>query len=241
MSASRAETPVVLVHRAGGTADEWNEVLSFAREDEPRRVLFAVDLPGRRDPSDHPGSIEAMAELVADEVARLGRGPALLAGHSMGGVVAMQTCVDFPGWVRGLLLAASAAERGVAGKVIGSLEADADGAFAARALSPSLDGTRAQELLARMGRVPFSVLRADLAAAARSELSGRLEEVTVPVRVLVGRDDRLVPPLKAMRLRDRLADARLRLFDDVGHMMPWEAPRELAAEIVAMARRMDEE
>ena len=71
-------------------ASVWDEVLGILEQRDPGRTVVAVDLPGRGDSGTHPGSVEALAEWVVERVITMGQGPAVLAGHSMGGGVCLQ-------------------------------------------------------------------------------------------------------------------------------------------------------
>ncbi len=234
--------PVVLVHRAGGKSSEFDEVLERLRAVQPRRVFAAVDLPGRRRSADHPGRMSAMAEHVVDRVIELQGGPALLVGHSMGGAVSLLAALDFPAWVSGLVVIGSSAGTTIPCTLATIMDDEATfqgRAMAVESLSPSLDPARRDALLARMGRVPFSVLRADLKTAGMTDLGPRLGELTVPVRILVGQDDRLVPPDEGMMLEQAVPGATLRVLHGKGHMMQWEAVDEIADEVLQMAASLD--
>lgn len=58
----------------------------------------------------------------------------------------------------------------------------------------------------------------------------------IPVRVLVGSRDRLTPPKLAERIVAELPDAGASTFEELGHMLPWEAPEEIATAIDELAR-----
>jgi len=62
-------------------------------------------------------------------------------------------------------------------------------------------------------------------AISRIELLEGLDAIDVPTTVLVGRDDRLTPPVHAQRMTEAL-DEVLEMIElpDVGHMAPLEAP-----------------
>jgi pimeloyl-ACP methyl ester carboxylesterase len=236
--------PVVLVHRAGGLASEWDEVRAILAGSAPARAVLAVDLPGRgRSGGTHPERPEALAEFVVDQIIGMGRGPAVLAGHSMGGAVSLQAALDFPAWVRGIVLVASSPELRLARELARSIDEGhvlTDPEFAGQMLSPSIDERRRAELTRRMAAVPASVLRSDLVAASRLALRDRLGELGVPVRIVAGRDDRLVSTRKAMILRDALAGSTLRIVDGAGHMLLWEAAGVVAEEIEAMVGQVDD-
>lgn len=58
------------------------------------------------------------------------------------------------------------------------------------------------------------------------EVEDRLGEVTQPVLVLAGRDDRVCPVAASERMVELLPDARLHVFEESAHMMFVEQPEE---------------
>lgn len=58
----------------------------------------------------------------------------------------------------------------------------------------------------------------------------------VPAQVLVGSRDRLTPPKLAQRIAAGLPAAELTTLDGMGHMLPWEAPAQVATAIEELAR-----
>jgi lipase len=101
--AGRGPDPVVCLH---GITAQHRAFNSVARYLEPSRGLVGVDLRGRGD-SDKPESgygLEAHAADVVHVLDHLGLRSAVLAGHSMGGFVALKTALTFPERVRALVL-----------------------------------------------------------------------------------------------------------------------------------------
>ncbi len=95
--------PVVCLH---GITAQHRAFTSAARHVGPVRGLVGVDLRGRGD-SDKPDSgygLEAHAGDVIRVLDHLGLEDAVLAGHSMGGFVAIKTALLFPDRVRALVL-----------------------------------------------------------------------------------------------------------------------------------------
>ena len=54
------------------------------------------------------------------------------------------------------------------------------------------------------------------------DLSDRLGDVRVPVLVLAGAADRVLPPRESRRIAETVRDARLHVFQGAGHMLPVE-------------------
>jgi pimeloyl-ACP methyl ester carboxylesterase len=77
-------------------------------------------------------------------------------------------------------------------------------------------------------------------AISRVELLQGLDAIDVPTTVLVGRDDRLTPPVHAARMTAALSEV-LELIElpDVGHMAPLEAPERTTAAIRALVAAGD--
>jgi pimeloyl-ACP methyl ester carboxylesterase len=67
------------------------------------------------------------------------------------------------------------------------------------------------------------------------KLRGRLSRVTVPVLVVAGADDGLVPRAHAEVYTAELPDARLEVVEGAAHWLPYERPVELAALIRGFA------
>jgi pimeloyl-ACP methyl ester carboxylesterase len=101
--AGRDPDPVVCLH---GITAQHRAFNAAARYLEPSHGLVSVDLRGRGD-SDKPESgysLEAHAADVVRVLDHLGLQSAVLAGHSMGGFVALKTALTFPARVRALVL-----------------------------------------------------------------------------------------------------------------------------------------
>jgi lipase len=101
--AGEGPDPIVCLH---GITAQHRAFNAAARYLEPSRGLVGVDLRGRGD-SDKPESgysLQAHAADVVRVLDHLGLESAVLAGHSMGGFVALKTALMFPDRVRALVL-----------------------------------------------------------------------------------------------------------------------------------------
>ena len=63
-------------------------------------------------------------------------------------------------------------------------------------------------------------------ASAASDLAERLDELTLPVLVITGDDDRIVPTEQSLRLADELPNATLNVIAACGHLPHEEKPLE---------------
>jgi len=223
--------PLLLLHGAGGTLRHWPAELRSL----PGRRVVAVDLGGHGD-SPPPGqrSIGAYARSVLGLCDALGIGSAALAGHSMGGAIALTLALEAPARVAALALLGTGARLRVAQAI---LEATADAekhrAFAEVSAGFAL-GEGASPALRRefvegwRASLP-AVTHGDFSACDAFDVLARLGEIRCPTLVICGTADRLTPQKYAEALRDRIAGARLTAVSGAGHMVQLEAPGAVAA------------
>ena len=84
---------------------------------------------------------------------------------------------------------------------------------------------------------PVRIL-ATLKDALRDRIEDKLPAVRVPISIVTGARDPVSPPAWGERLA-RLAGARFTVVPGAAHAVPFSHPEALAAEIVAMARRVE--
>jgi pimeloyl-ACP methyl ester carboxylesterase len=97
---------LLLVHGLGGSRDTWRHVIGPL---SATHTVIAVDLPGHGE-SDAPAgdySLGAHATALRDLLLMLGHERASVAGHSLGGGVALQFAYQFPERIERLLLISS--------------------------------------------------------------------------------------------------------------------------------------
>jgi pimeloyl-ACP methyl ester carboxylesterase len=228
-----AGPPIVLVHGAGGTSRHWPAEIRALRG---RRVL-ALDLPGHgASPGPSLASVPAYARSVLAALDALRIGSAVLAGHSMGGAIALTLALDAPGRVRGLVLVGTGARLRVSKAVLettadpGALAAAAE-TMAEYAFGPLGTPALRREFARDMAATAPGVAHGDFSACDAFDAMARLGELRTPALVVCGSDDRLTPPKYSEFLRDRIPGARLELVPGAGHMVMLEAPERVAAAI----------
>ncbi len=228
-----AGPPLVLVHGAGGTSRHWPEELRAL----PGRRVVALDLPGHGgSPGPSLRSIGTYARSVVEALDALGIASAVVAGHSMGGAIALTIALEAPLRVAGLVLVGTGARLRVSPALL-QATADpvaltaaagmmADHAFGALA-GPELRQEFARDLLATAP----GVAHGDFSACDVFDAMARLAEIRAPALVVCGAEDRLTPPKYSEFLRDRIPGARLELVPGAGHMVMREAPELVAGAI----------
>jgi pimeloyl-ACP methyl ester carboxylesterase len=151
--------------------------------------------------------------------------PVDVIGTSGGGATALQVVLDHPGAVRRLVLQVAASRIDEVGRreLLRLVEREREGRSAARIGSRLIAHGPLRAVLlvafALLPRRPRAPGEAALVAAAQDwDVTGRLGEVGVPVLVVGGGRDRLVPPELVRATAAGIPDAQLVLFAGRGHL-----------------------
>ena len=232
---------VLLVHGYGGDRGSW---LFLQAPLAGRHRVYALDLPGHGTSSKDigDGSIDTLADAVVGVLDAIGAEHAHLVGHSMGAAAAIAATARDPKRISSLTLIAPC---GFGPEInVGYLRGFAD-AQTRRELKPLIGQLFAEEGLVTRQIVDdlLAYKRLDGVDAALHTLLGTLLDGdkqrtdstaslaaiggAVPVTVVWGAADRIIPPAQA----SSVAGAVCHLLDGTGHMPHMERPAEVLAAI----------
>jgi len=246
---------VLLLHGAGAAAHSWRDLMPALAA---RFDVVAPDLPGHgfsRAPGNAAASLPGMARAVAALLEAEDIRPALIVGHSAGAAVALRLALDgaAPKAIVGLS-AALAPFRGIAGLLFPRMARAlalnpftpwmfsriAGGQVQARRLVEATGSrldARGHALYARLFGRPDHVSGA-LSMMARWDVGPLAETIgalPMPIHLVVGLDDRTVPPGDARDIAARHDGIRLHEFPGAGHLLHEERPNDIAALIGRIA------
>ncbi|MDP2712659.1 MAG: alpha/beta fold hydrolase [Solirubrobacteraceae bacterium] len=248
---------LILIHGITNSSASWQPVLGALEE---HFTVVAPDLLGHGDSAKPRGdySLGAYASLLRDLMLALGHQRATIAGHSLGGGIAMQMAYQFPERVERLVLVSSG---GLGRRVSPMLRAVAlPGAELALPLLSSRAlvttgakvggwigrvGLRAGSDLAQMaeGLATLQDIEARRAFVhtARSVIDVGGQRVSavdklylaeaVPTLILWGDRDPIIPVRHGIRAHDLMPRSRLRVFEGAGHFPHHDEPLDFAAAI----------
>ncbi len=221
-------TPLVLVHGAGGSHMHWPAELRRL----PGAVVYSLDLPGHGK-SDGPGraDIGEYAETILAFVDALGLPRFVLAGHSMGGAIALEYALRHASRLTGLVLVSTGGQLRVAPELLASLSADFERTtelLAVRTHAADVHPELLRAYVRRLREVAPEVLHADFVACDRFDRLADLHQVSVPTLVLCGEADRMTPLNDSRTLAEGIPGAELAVIPAAGHMVMLERPAEVA-------------
>jgi pimeloyl-ACP methyl ester carboxylesterase len=246
----QGEPTFILLHGFGASLFSWREVTAplaeFGTVIAYDRPAFGLTERPLKWEGENPYSQEAQIELVIGLMDALGVERAVLVGNSAGGTIAMLTALKYPQRVQSLILADPAVYAGGGAPawvrpLLRTPQMRHLGPLIARQIQ-----TRGPELIELAWHDPSKVtpeilegyqkpLRLadwdkalwELTLASReSGLAERIGEFDLPILVITGDADRIVPTEQSVRLAEELPNAQLVVIPQCGHVPHEERPAE---------------
>jgi pimeloyl-ACP methyl ester carboxylesterase len=211
--------PLVLVHGLGSSSRCWDRNLAVlgARHCLQLVDLFAGDEGRRRLGRLRTGfSLEGAATDLAARLRERRRGPAIVIGHSMGGLVALHLAAQAPDLVSRLVLVDVPAVR------VPRSRFRQVGAILRSSFRADLAGT-AVVASAFLSTGPFLMVAATRATL-RADFGEDAQRTGVPTLLVWGSRDAIVPVEIGHRLAAAMPQASLTIMEGLGHQPMWESP-----------------
>jgi len=220
---------ILLLHGLGASGESWGYQIRPLIENGYH--ILAPDLRGFGQSSYRRAQryISAMAMDIAALIHHTASQPAVIAGISMGGVVALQLILDHPGLV----------DKGVLVNTFARLRTQNSGTrfyFILRFLSVYLLGVQRQsrivakrifpreyqsevrvELIRQIGQADPRGYKATMFALATFNVISRLPEINKPILVITGENDSTISPSSQEELARNIHEARQIIIPNSGH------------------------
>ncbi|CAN5659368.1 alpha/beta hydrolase [soil metagenome] len=229
--------PVLLIPGLGYASWCWREQTPLG----DHWMVTKVDPrgAGRSPKPTGPYSIGEMADDIAGSVEA--REPFHVVGHSLGGYLAMTLAIERPEMVRSLILIATSAgganhhpvpeaTREAWMREVGKSPAEYARATMHLSFSPGWAEANPDEYEKWLGArlehpTPPEAWNAQYAAgASHLERGLEVERIAVPIMIIHGKADRILPFENGVELAERIPPSRLFLIEGLGHLVQMERP-----------------
>lgn len=237
--------PLLLIMGLGGSSQAWYRLLPHL---DGRLRVVSFDNRGTGQSSRVCGRL-TLGDMVADALAVMddaGLDDAHVLGVSMGGMIAQRIALDHPGRVRSLILGcttpqagagippwrliSAAAVRGLAPGLATSLLVPA--LYAERTRREAPERIEQDLELRRRDATPPQTILAQMLAVATHDTRARLGELEgLPVTVIHGDEDALVPVQRGRQLAKLIPGAQLAEIPGTGHLLLTDAEAAVLAAI----------
>lgn len=228
---------LVLIHGSGSTPSLWDRVRSHLTG----IPSYVVTLPGRENVQWPAGSddrtVAAYGRAVMEAMDREGIDAATLAGHSLGGAIAMHLALEHPERVRGLGLVCTGARLRVLPAGLDAMREGTRDAIERAAATwctpatPDRDRIAIRRMMESVGTMQTSI---DLTACDGFDVMDRVSEIRCRTQIVGGEEDVLTPPKYSKYLAERIAGSRCVIETGAGHALPLERPEALAGDLAVL-------
>ena len=246
-----SDWPLVCLHGIGGDAT------SFAAQIDglagPGRRVLSWDMPGYGGsaPLSEMG-FGTLCDRLCAALDVLGLERVVLAGQSIGGMIAQEMAIRHPRRVAGLVLIATVPAFGgrddsfrddfLAARLAPLDRGDSMESLAAEAI-PAVMGTGAgadaiRDAVAAMAAIPEPAYRQVLATLVTFNRREDQHRITCPCLLIAGGEDDNSPARVMEKMASRLPDAALQVIETAGHLVNSEAPEACNLAIEAFLRRL---
>lgn len=219
---AKGDVPTLLfIHGAGGSRKTWHYQWLGLKE---KYSLISVDLPGHgKSTAAGANEVSAYSSAIIQLLRELEVSNVILAGHSMGGAIAMEIALASGLDVLGLILVGTGAKLGVMPSITESLARDVFPeeiiryAYGSKASPQLIEGGR-QEWY----KTPCAITLGDFQACNGFDVRGSLGEIKCPCLIVCGDEDKLTPVKYSLFLHENLPVSSLTVIPLAGHMVMLE-------------------
>lgn len=216
---------LIFIHGAGNTSLLWHYQTKYFTGSE------AINLPG------HP---EGKACTSIDEYARwfhqyVSQGehlPLVIAGHSLGGAIAMMYALSYPEDVKALILIGTGARLRVRPDLLKILEdlTDAPVEWLQKVAEPPYSRVApdvTEKIVDGMAKVGPAVQLNDFRCCDEFDIMDKVTQIAIPTLVISGTDDNMTPVKYSQYLADKIVGAELVIIEGATHYCHLEKPVEV--------------
>ena len=254
---------LLLLHGFAASTYSWREVIDelgqYGRTVAYDRPAFGLTERPFVTPERNPYSPAYQAAQVPALLDALDMEGAILVGNSAGGTTAVRAALDYPERVQALILVDPAIYTGGgapswADWLLDTPQADHLGPLLARQItdwgyqfgrSAWHDPARFTDEIWQGYTKPLGADNWDYAlwqltrSSDAADLAARLPELTLPILVITGDDDRIVPTEQSIRLAAELPNAELVVIPNCGHVPQEECPQEFMMAVETFLGRLE--
>lgn len=221
---------LILIHGAGGSFLSWHPRLRRLAGE----TVYTPDLPGHGE-SGGAGK-NSIGEYARDVLAFIEENrihKPVIAGHSMGGAIALDLALDAPEKLSGIALLGAGAKLRVSPLILEKTKSPDTFPEAAALVNQNSFSPDAPKDLLRLSNENMlktnpQTFHGDFLACDSFDAMERVASIRLPTLILCGTRDAMTPPKFSKFLAEQIPGARLHLIENAGHMLALEQPEVVA-------------
>jgi pimeloyl-ACP methyl ester carboxylesterase len=234
---------ILFIHGAGGNTKSWFYQMEYLKTSVE---VMLIDLPGHGAAGDSDGctTIDDYRDSVYRVLKSSGIDRCFVAGHSMGGAIAMSCALSFPDIVKGIILVDTGARLRVFPEILEGIMKDKEKTLRSIiefAISKNAPDSLKKGCFDEMMKCRPEVIYNDFYACERFNIMKTVSSINVPTLIICGMDDALTPLKYSQYLHESIKGSELVLIKDAGHMVMLEKPEEVNKVILKFVIRQKTE
>jgi pimeloyl-ACP methyl ester carboxylesterase len=236
----RDKDSLILLHGIMGNSKCWKPQAEHFKETR-RVILFDLRGHGQSDKPRGKYSIRQFSEDLFAFMRSLEIERAIVAGHSMGGMVALRFTIDHQEMVDKLILLDTSAKPSfsfgrrlllwVSIIAISISYETFVKLFITRSLSKSYSESFLKEALKTVLKTPKHVAKSCFSVIKDFDVTSELTDIQVPTLIIHGSEDTQQPLSQAKYLKENISTAELVVIEGAGHETVIEAPEKISEAI----------
>ena len=251
-------SPLMLINGWGGNLDSWSDRMVDLLADKHHIIMMDNRGTGRSDKPDIPYTMDMMAADTKSVLEALGIRKAHIMGFSMGGAITQTFGVNYPEVAKSLVVCGASA--GGENSVSSNPQVHMDLALIANPLpemterdvtikllyllyskeyvEANLEALVADETYSDYPTPSFALLNQSHAIGTMDTYR-HLPQMNIPVLVITGEDDVLVPAENSQKIACRIPNAELVILPDCGHGFLKQKTDEAVTHILEFLEKVD--
>jgi 3-oxoadipate enol-lactonase len=243
---------IILIHGFPLNKAMWNKQIGKLKENY-RVIAYDIRGHGNSDAGDDDFSIELFVNDLLSLMDALKIDKTILCGFSMGGYIALNAIENYSGRFNALLLCDTncaadipeAKEKRM--KAIESIKEKGLEQYAEESLkklfAPISFSTHIEEIAKVkemiMKTSEQSIYKTLHALADRKETCSKLQEIKVPVLIMVGKEDEITPPAVAQMMQKKIKGSKLHVIERAGHLSNIENNDEFNEHLIKFVSKIE--
>jgi pimeloyl-ACP methyl ester carboxylesterase len=219
---------ILFIHGSGWNTHMWYSQRGYLKSS---MEVLLVDLPGHgKSPGNGCDSVEEYRDAVYKMVEEFDTGKCYIAGHSLGGAIALSLSLIYPDILKGIILIGTGARLRVLPQILEDVIEDKENTLrnvCGLAFSKKTSSALKDQAFYEMMKCRGEVIHKDFLACNRFDAMNAVKSIGVPALIICGNDDALTLPKYSTYLHEAIHGSQLTLIDDAGHMVMMEKPMEV--------------
>lgn len=253
---------LLFIHGLGSYLKAWDRNIPELKK---HFRCIAIDLPGYGKSSKqiHSGAVSFYTKIIDEIIIKLELKNVSLVGHSMGGQIAASYVLDYPNTICNLILVAPAGFEVFNEDEVDYIKKIMSPEILFKTSDHQIKlnykfnfynmPVEAEEMIADRIAIKkdldflnhCTVVSSSLFGLLKAPIINRLNEINIPTLILFGKDDMLIPnklihqtttEAIAMLGSSKIKNSSLILFDECGHFLQYEKPKQFNSHVITFIK-----